>query len=146
VLTARRAAQHFRLSVPHDAYEYLCILTILPELRPISALCWQIHRLLTVLVPLSRVDTLSEGFERSVASPLLPRRLRAMGCAVWSVLYAKQSFPAALQVAACGGTPGWDCAKLVTIELFNDWLYSTLVDASRSNGCSNRADAKTIVF
>ena len=31
---------------------------------------------------LANVGTLSEGFERSVASPLLPRRLRAMGCAV----------------------------------------------------------------
>ena len=28
---------------------------------------------------LAGVGTLSEGFERSVASPLLPRRLRAMG-------------------------------------------------------------------
>ncbi len=28
------------------------------------------------------VGTLSEGFERAVASPLLPRRLRAMGWAV----------------------------------------------------------------
>ncbi len=28
------------------------------------------------------VGTLSEGFERSVASPLQPRRLRAMGCTV----------------------------------------------------------------
>jgi hypothetical protein len=37
VLTARRAAQHFRLSVPHDAYEYWCILTLLPEPRPVSA-------------------------------------------------------------------------------------------------------------
>jgi len=55
---------------------------------------------------LASVGTLSEGFERSVALPLLPRRLRAMGCAVWSVLHAKQSFPAALQVAACDGTHG----------------------------------------
>ena len=28
---------------------------------------------------LARVGTLSEGFERSVASPLQPRRLHAMG-------------------------------------------------------------------
>ena len=35
VLTARRAAQHFRLSVPHDAYEHLCILTVLPEPSPV---------------------------------------------------------------------------------------------------------------
>src|ERR1700758_4433983 len=56
--------------------------------------------------PLASVGTFSEGFERSVASPLLPRRLRAMGCAVWSILHAKQSFLAALQVAACDGTHG----------------------------------------
>src|SRR5437899_6569550 len=35
VLTARRAAQHFRLSVPHDAYEYLCILN-----RVARPHCW----------------------------------------------------------------------------------------------------------
>jgi len=52
------------------------------------------------------VGTLSEDFEWSVASPLLPRRLRAMRCAVWSVLLVKQSFPAAFQVAACDGTHG----------------------------------------
>jgi hypothetical protein len=31
---------------------------------------------------LASVGTLSEGFERSVASPLQPRRLRAMGYTV----------------------------------------------------------------
>jgi hypothetical protein len=56
------------------------------------------------VLPLS--GTSSEAFERFVASPLLPRRLRAMGCAVWSILHAKQSFLAALQVAACDGTHG----------------------------------------
>jgi hypothetical protein len=55
---------------------------------------------------LAIVGTLSEGFERSVASPLLLRRLRAMGCTVWSVLHAKQSFLTALQVAARDGTRG----------------------------------------
>ena len=35
-----------------------------------------------VFLTLASVGTLSEGFERSVASPLLPRRLRATGCAV----------------------------------------------------------------
>jgi hypothetical protein len=37
VLTARRAAQHVRLFSADDAYEHLCILTILPEPRPVSA-------------------------------------------------------------------------------------------------------------
>jgi hypothetical protein len=84
VLTARRAAQHFRLSVPHDAYECLCILIISTKPSPVSALCSQIHRRLAVLVPIffAIVGTLSEGFERFVASPLQPRRLRATGCAV----------------------------------------------------------------
>ena len=34
VLTARRAAQHFRLSSRDDAYEHLYILTIRPSLGP----------------------------------------------------------------------------------------------------------------
>jgi hypothetical protein len=52
VLTARRAAQHFRLTVPHDAYECLCILIISTKPSPVSALCSQIHRRLAVLVPI----------------------------------------------------------------------------------------------
>ena len=82
VLTAKRAAQHVRLSRANDAYEHWCILTLLPSLAPL--------RLMLADTPLPRgfgatlasVGTLSEGFERSVASPLLPRRLRAMRCAV----------------------------------------------------------------
>jgi len=35
---------------------------------------------------LASVGTLSEGTERSVASPLLPLRLRPMGRTVWSIL------------------------------------------------------------
>src|SRR5690348_5832268 len=34
-LTARRAAQHFRLFRANDAYEHLCILTLLPSLAPL---------------------------------------------------------------------------------------------------------------
>src|SRR6267378_4187806 len=79
VLTARRAAQHFRLSVPHDAYEYLCILTILPEPRPVSALCWQMHRLLTVLVPLLRVWVHCPR----ASNGLLPRRSNLVGYVRW---------------------------------------------------------------
>jgi hypothetical protein len=79
VLTATRAAQHIRLSPRDDAYERLCILTM-----PLSL---GLLRLMLADTPLPRgsgatlagVGTLSEGFERSVASPLLPRRLRAMG-------------------------------------------------------------------
>ena len=79
VLTARRAAQHLRLSSADDAFELLCILTVLSSLAPL--------RLMLADTPwphgsgaiLANVGPLSEGFERSVASPLQPRRLRAMG-------------------------------------------------------------------
>ena len=79
VLTAKRAAQHIRLSRDNDAYEHLCVLTFPPSLVPL--------RLMLADTPLPRgsgatlasVVTLSEGFERFVASPLQPRRLRPMG-------------------------------------------------------------------
>ena len=35
VLTAKRAPQHIRLSRANDAYEHLCILTLLPSLAPL---------------------------------------------------------------------------------------------------------------
>jgi|SRR5213082_3923896 len=83
VLTARRAAQHFRLSVPHDAYEYLCILTLLPEPSPVSALCWQMHRLLTVLVSLLRVWV---HCPRASNGPL-PRRSNLVGYVQWDAQF-----------------------------------------------------------
>src|SRR5882724_9458880 len=89
VLTARRAAQHFRLSVPHDAYEYLCILTMLPKPRPVSALCWQIHRLLPVLVPLLRVWVHCPR----ASNGLLPRRSYLVGYAQWDARFDRSSMP-----------------------------------------------------
>src|SRR6202795_4321468 len=78
VLTATRAAQHFRLFRANDAYEHLCILTVLPSLAPLHLMLadtpWP-HGSGATLAN----RPLSEGFERSVASPLQPRRLRAMG-------------------------------------------------------------------
>ena len=70
VLTARRTTQHIRLSTPDDAYERLCILTM-----PLSL---GLLRLMLADTPsphgsgatLASVGTLSEGSERSVASPL----------------------------------------------------------------------------
>src|SRR5271157_1553697 len=70
VPTARRAPQHVRLFSRDDAYEHLCILTLLPSLGP--------HHLMLAdaLSPhgsnatLASVGTLSEGFERFVTSPL----------------------------------------------------------------------------
>ncbi len=79
VLTAKRAAQHVRLSSRDDAYEHLCILTLLSSLGPLHLMLadtpWP-HGSGAIL---ANVGTLSEGFERSVASPLQPRRLCAMG-------------------------------------------------------------------
>jgi hypothetical protein len=79
VLTAKRAAQHIRLSRANDASERLCILTILSSLAPLHLMLadtpWP-HGFGAIL---ANVGPLSEGFERSVTSPLQPRRLRAMG-------------------------------------------------------------------
>jgi len=75
VLTARRATQHIRLFEPNDAYEYLCILTVLPEPSPVSALCWQIHRRLAVLVPLLRMWVHCPR----ASNGLLPRRSNLVG-------------------------------------------------------------------
>ena len=80
---ARRAPQHVRLFPVDDAYEHLCILTLLPSLGPLHLM------LADALSPhgsnatLASVGTLSEGFERFVTLPALPRRLRAMGRTVW---------------------------------------------------------------
>jgi len=70
VPTARRAPQHVRLFPVDDAYEHLCILTLLPSLGPLHLM------LADALSPhgsnatLASVGTLSEGFERFVTSPL----------------------------------------------------------------------------
>src|SRR5271169_6456649 len=73
VPTARRAPQHVRLFSADDAYEHLCILTLLPSLGPLHLM------LADALSPhgsnatLASVGTLSEGFERFVTSPLSGR-------------------------------------------------------------------------
>ena len=79
VLTAKRAAQHVRLSRANDAYEHLCILTLLPSLAPLHLMLADTPWPHGFGATLANVGPLSEGFERSVASPLQPRRLRAMG-------------------------------------------------------------------
>jgi hypothetical protein len=82
VLAAGRATQHIRLSFLDDAYEYLCILTIPLSLGPLRLMLADTPSPRGSDVTLASVGTLSEGFERSVASPLQPRRLHAMGCTV----------------------------------------------------------------
>ena len=79
VLTAKRAAQHIRLSRGNDVYEHLCILTLLPSLGPLHLMLADTPWPHGFGATLASVGTLSEGFERSVASPLQPRRLRATG-------------------------------------------------------------------
>jgi hypothetical protein len=79
VLTARRTAQHIRLFEPNDAYEHLCILTLPPSLAPLRLMLADTPSPRGSGATLASVGTLSEGFERSVASPLQPRRLRPMG-------------------------------------------------------------------
>jgi hypothetical protein len=85
VLTARRAAQHIRLFESNDAYECLCILTVLPEPSPISALCWQIQRRLAVLMPLLRVWVHCPR----ASNGLLPRRSNLVGYAQWDARFGR---------------------------------------------------------
>jgi hypothetical protein len=79
VLTARRATRHVRLFRANDAYERLCILTVLSILGPLHLMLADASSPRGFDATLTSVGTLSEGFERSVASPLQPRRLGAMG-------------------------------------------------------------------
>ena len=78
VLTAKRAAQHIRLSRGNDVYEHLCILTLLSSLGPLHLVLADAPSPRGSDATLAGMGTLSEGFERFVAAPLLPRRLRAM--------------------------------------------------------------------
>jgi len=70
VLTAKRAPQHIRLSRANDAYEHLCILTLLPSLAPLHLMLADTPWPHGFGATLANVGPLSEGFERSVASPL----------------------------------------------------------------------------
>ena len=79
VLTATRATQHVRLFRANDAYEHSRILTVLSSLGPLHLMLADAPWPHGFGATLANVGPLSEGFERSVASPLQPRRLRAMG-------------------------------------------------------------------
>jgi len=99
VLTARRAPQHVRLFSADDAYEHLCILTLLPSLAPLHLMLADTPWPHGFGATLTNVGPLSEGFERSVASPLQPRRLRAMGRTVWSISSLPDNHSNSFQVA-----------------------------------------------
>jgi hypothetical protein len=99
VLTAGRAAQHVRLFSADDAYEHLCILTLLPSLAPLHLMLADTPWPHGFGATLTNVGPLSEGFERSVASPLQPRRLRAMGRTVRSISSLSDNHSNSFQVA-----------------------------------------------
>jgi len=99
VLTATRAAQHFRLFRANDAYEHLCIPTLLPSLAPLHLMLADTPWPHGFGASLASVGPLSEGFERSVASPLQPRRLRAMEHTVWSISSSSDNHSNSFQVA-----------------------------------------------
>ena len=99
VLTAKRAPQHIRLSRANDAYEHLCILTLLPSLAPLHLMLADTPWPHGFGATLTNVGPLSEGFERSVASPLQPRRLCAMGRTVRSISSLSDNHSNSFQVA-----------------------------------------------
>ena len=79
VLTARRAAQHVRLSSADDAYEHLYILTIRPSLGPLHLMLADTPWPRGFGAALASVDTFSKGSRTVRCLPALPCRLRAMG-------------------------------------------------------------------
>jgi hypothetical protein len=83
VLIARRAAQHIRLFEAYDAYKRLCILTNATKPRPVSALCWQIHRFLAVTMLPLRVWVHCPR----ASNGLLPRRSYLIGYAQWDARF-----------------------------------------------------------
>src|ERR1700722_11126913 len=99
VLTARRAPQHVRLFRANDAYEHLCILTLLPSLAPLHLMLADTPWPHGFGATLRNVGPLSEGFERSVASPLQPRRQCAMGGTVRSISSLSDNHSNSFQVA-----------------------------------------------
>ena len=92
VLTARRAPQHVRLSSADDAYEHLCILTMLPSLAPLHLMLADTSSPRGSDATLTSVGTLSEGFERFVASPLYLVRYLRWDARFDRYLLVKQSF------------------------------------------------------
>jgi len=81
-LTARRAAQHVRLSSADDAYEHLHILTLRPSLGPLHLMLADTPWPRGFGAALASVGTLSKGSRTVRCLPALPCRLRAMRRAV----------------------------------------------------------------
>src|SRR6266849_6149219 len=124
VLTTRRAAQHIRLSSADDAYEHLCILTLLPSLAPLHLMLADAPWPHGSGATLANVGPLSEGFERSVASPLQPRRLRAMGRTVWSISSLPDNHSNSFQVAVRQSDSPFTLASVSGPHVFQTRAYS----------------------
>jgi hypothetical protein len=75
VLTAKRAAQHVRLSRANDAYEHLCILTLLPSLAPLHLMLADTPWPHGFGATLASVDTFSKGSRTVRYLPAPPCRL-----------------------------------------------------------------------
>src|SRR6266481_9602244 len=86
VLTARRAAQHFRLFRANDAYEHLCILTLLPSLAPLHLMLadtpWPHGFGATLTNVGGSVDILGTGgvFRRRLVNPMMFSNGQEVGC------------------------------------------------------------------
>src|SRR6266849_10852938 len=74
-LTARRAAQHVRLSSADDACEHLCILTIRPSLGPLHLMLADTPWPRGFGATLASVGTFSKGSRTVRYLPALPCRL-----------------------------------------------------------------------
>jgi hypothetical protein len=72
VFTARRAAQHFRLSSADDAYEHLYILTLRPSLGPLHLLLADTPWPRGFGAALASVGTVSKGSRTVRFLPALP--------------------------------------------------------------------------
>ena len=69
VLTAKRAPQHIRLSRANDAYEHLCILTLLPSLAPLHLMLADTPWPRGFGAALASVDTFFQGLQNSSLPP-----------------------------------------------------------------------------
>ena len=68
-LTARRAAQHFRLSSADDAYEHLYILTLRRSLGPLHLMLADTPLPRGFGAALASVDTFFQGLQNSSLPP-----------------------------------------------------------------------------
>ena len=97
VLTARRAPQHVRLYSADDAYEHLCILTLLSSLGPIHLMLADTSSPRGSDATLCECGDIVRGLRTVRCLPALPRRLRAMGRTVCSIPPCQTIIPTAFR-------------------------------------------------